>query len=73
MQQQQMNSASPFATKTPRMNTRQAQLSSVDSAVSGMNSPLPTNFMSPIPGTRDSVNDSGFQDNVFKTSTAYIG
>ncbi|XP_061187890.1 uncharacterized protein LOC133195924 [Saccostrea echinata] len=52
--------------RTPNGRTA---LSSADSAVSGVGSPLATNFMSPIPGSRDMLSDSGFQDNVFKTST----
>lgn len=54
--------------RTPSVNGR-TLLSSADSAVSGVGSPLSTNFMSPIPGSRDMLSDSGFQDNVFKTST----
>lgn len=54
--------------RTPSVNGR-TTMSSVDSAISGVGSPLSTNFMSPIPGSRDMLSDSGFQDNVFKTST----
>lgn len=57
--------------KTPNANGK-SKLSSADSAVSGVGSPLATNFMSPIPGARDFLSDSGFQDNVFKTSTPII-
>lgn len=50
--------------KTPQPNSR---LGSADSAF--QSSVLSSTFMSPIPGQTDALNDSGFQDNVFRTST----
>ncbi|OWF45254.1 ubiquitin carboxyl-terminal hydrolase 3-like [Mizuhopecten yessoensis] len=53
----------------PKVNGRKRGFSSVDSAVGSLGSPLTGNPMSPIPGNGEFVNDSGFQDTVFKTST----
>lgn len=54
----------PLMHSTPT-NVRDRKLTSVDSAVSVSS---PYSAMSPIPGMAN-MNDSGFQDNVFKTST----
>lgn len=71
------NLETPFTTRVgnPRTpNFRQTTLSSTDSAMSGMQSPLSGNtFMSPIPGNGELINDSGFHDNLFKTSTPIAG
>lgn len=56
--------SNPMMHSTPT-NARERKLTSVDSAVS-VGSPY--SAMSPIPGMAN-MNDSGFQDNVFKTST----
>lgn len=55
----------PFLHQTPNSYLRDKRYSSADSAVS-VGSPY--TVMSPIPGLAN-LNDSGFQDNVFKTST----
>lgn len=58
-----------FSQSTPNVGGRKRGLSSVDSAVGGLGSPMSGNLMSPIPGNGEFVNDSGFQDTMFKTST----
>ncbi|XP_033745226.1 uncharacterized protein LOC117330824 [Pecten maximus] len=58
-----------FTPSAPKVNGRKRVFSSVDSAVGGLGSPVSGNPMSPIPGNGEFVNDSGFQDTLFKTST----
>lgn len=56
-----------FSPSAPKVNGRKRVFSSVDSVLGA--SPVPSNPMSPIPGNGEFVNDSGFQDSLFKTST----
>lgn len=51
--------------RTPQMNSN--RFGSVDSALQSPSTS--TTFMSPIVGNREILNDSGFHDNAFKTST----
>ncbi|XP_067684287.1 ubiquitin carboxyl-terminal hydrolase 33-like [Haliotis asinina] len=58
-----------YMSSTPRTRSVTRNMS-VDSAVQ---SPAPPPaFMSPIVGQRDIINDSGFHDNIFKTSTPIV-
>ncbi|XP_060078468.1 uncharacterized protein LOC132557958 [Ylistrum balloti] len=59
----------PFTPSATKVNGRKRGFSSLDSAVGSLGSPLTGNPMSPIPNNGEFVNDSGFQDTVFKTST----
>ena len=60
--------------KTRSSSTRGSRLNShtvgnIDSGMQSPRIPSASSYMSPILGNRDNLNDSGFHDNVFRTST----